>query len=102
MKPIFKTLIGQRVKNKLIQHAYEQNYQGTRQDLLKSIYNCENIITITCESIADVIQGEIEVLSSREDLDQGGNTLILFLAGLVHAREMITDDKSLIGKVELE
>lgn len=101
MKSIFETLIGKRVKNKLIHYAYEHEYEGSHLDLVKSIYGCKNIIEITAESIADVIQGEIEVLSSR-NLDDEGNNMILFLAGLVHARDIITEDRSLIGKVDLE
>ena len=33
----FDDMIGQRIKNKLIQYAYDKNYEGTHEQLLESI-----------------------------------------------------------------
>ena len=101
MPSVFESLIGQRIKNKLTEYAYTNNYRGSHDDLLESINNLETIIRIVNNSIADVIQGEVEVLASR-DPENTTKTMTLFMAGLLHARDMITLDKSLIGKVDLE
>lgn len=101
MKPIFRTLIGQRIKNKLIEHALKNDYRGTYKDLLISIDNCESVVKICHEAIADVIQAEVEVLAQRDLKEESGN-VPLFIAGLLHAQDLILKDSSLIGNIDIE
>jgi|GEM_PF-5846326 len=102
MKPIYETLIGQRIKNKFIQHAYDKEYKGSHDDLLDSINALENVVQIVKTSITDVIRGEIDVLSLRSVDEPENPRLTMFIAGLMHARDMIEEDVSLIGKGALE
>jgi hypothetical protein len=99
MNPIYSTLIGQRIRNKLIDHAYSKDYKGSHDDLLDSIDALSTVVGIVETAVADVIKGEVEVLAQR---DPQTKTLTLFMAGLLHAKDMIVSDKSLIGKVDLE
>jgi hypothetical protein len=57
------------------------------------------VVGIVETAVADVLEGEVEVLAQR---DPQTKTLTLFMAGLLHAKDMIVADKSLIGKVDLE
>lgn len=101
MNEVFADTIGQRIQNKLIQYAYANDFQGNREQLERQIKALANVIQITRESIADVIEAEVEVLAARDsnELDQ---TQILFMSGLLHAHDMITKGTELIGKVDLE
>ena len=101
MPSVFDSLIGQRVKSKLSEYAYANNFTGSHDSLLESINNLESVVRIVTNSVADVIQGEVEVLASRDPMATS-KTQTLFMAGLLHARDMITLDKSLMGKVDLE
>jgi hypothetical protein len=101
MPSVFETLIGQRVKSKLSEYAYANNFTGSHESLMESINNLESVVRIVTNSVADVIQAEVEVLASRDPLGASKNQT-LFMAGLLHARDMIQLDKSLIGKSDLE
>jgi hypothetical protein len=101
MPSVFDSLIGQRIKNKLSEYAYANNFTGSHESLMESINNLESVVRIVTNSVADVIQAEVEVLASRDPLGTSKNQT-LFMAGLLHARDMIQLDKSLIGKSDLE
>lgn len=101
MKPCFDSLIGQRIKHKLIEHAYAKDYNGSHDNLLDSIDAMETVINITKQSISDVIQGEIETFAFRNGEEESPNFFI-FLAGLLHAVAIIENDVSIIGNLPIE
>ena len=101
LKDVFADTIGQRIQSKLMQYAYENDYQGNPEQLERQIKALANVIHIARESIADVIEAEVEVLASR-DTNELNQTQILFMSGLLHAHDMITKGTELIGKVDLE
>lgn len=103
----FDGVIGMRIYNKLIEHAYETGYKGTDKKLFKSIDDLENVVRICRESIGDVIQGEIEVMSVRvsylkEEGKQATPMMFGFMGGLIHAREVVESNTTLIGKDIIE
>jgi hypothetical protein len=101
MSSCFDSLIGQRIRHKLIEHAYSKEYKGSHDNLLDSIDAMETVINITKQSIIDVIQGEIETFSFR-NMEEPSVMINIFLGGLVHAIEVIENDASSIGKLPLE
>jgi hypothetical protein len=102
MNSVFEGLIGQRMHNKYIQHAYDKDYKGSHDDLLDVIDALESVVSIAKTSITDVIRGEIDVLSVRLVDEPDNQRLTMFIAGLLHACDIIEEDKSLIGKGALE
>jgi len=101
MSSCFDSLIGQRIKQKLIDHAYSKDYKGSHDNLLDSIDAMETVINITKQSIIDVIQGEIEAFSFR-NMEEESSNFFIFLAGLIHAIAVIENDASTIGNLPLE
>jgi hypothetical protein len=101
MSSTFNSLIGQRIRHKLIEHAYAKDYKGSHDNLLDSIDAMETVINITKQSIVDVIQGEVETLSFR-NMQELSVTMPVFLAGLIHATAVIENDASVIGQLPLE
>lgn len=100
MNPIYDGLVGKRIYNRLITVAYEQNYVGSHDDLLDAIDAYSKIVEIVKQSIVDVIQSEVEVLAMRDEAKT--KTWTLFMAGLLHAQNVIVKDESFIGKIDLE
>lgn len=98
----FDDLIGQRIKNKLIAYGYEQGFNGPREVMDRSIDNLENVISIARQSVSDVIQAEIEVCASRQQQGDDGVAMPLFIAGLIHAKELIDLGISIMGESELD
>jgi hypothetical protein len=101
MSEIFDSLVGQRIKHKLIEHAYAKQYAGSHDDLLDSIYALESIIKIVEKSVIDVIQAEIETFSFR-NMDEKSALINVFIGGLIHAKDLIESDSSTIGLAPLE
>jgi hypothetical protein len=101
MSSCFDSLIGQRIKQKLIDHAYSKEYKGSHDNLLDSIDAMETVINITKQSIIDVIQGEIETFSFR-NMEEPSVMMNIFLGGLIHAVEVIENDASTIGQFPVE
>jgi hypothetical protein len=98
---VFDSLVGQRIKNKLIEHAYAKDYKGSHDDLLDSIYALESIIKIVEKSVIDVIEGEIETFSFR-NMEEASGLINVFIGGLIHAKDLIENDSSTIGLAPLE
>lgn len=93
MKSVFDDVIGQRIKNMLIAHAYEKGFSGTREQLIDSIYNLEYVVKTTRYCICDVIEGEIDIMASR--YPEGVTPqLAMFIGGLIHATNMIENGVS--------
>lgn len=101
MSDIFDSLVGQRIKHKLIEHAYNKQYKGSHDDLLDSIYALESVIKIVEKSVIDVIQAEIETFSFR-NMEEASNLINVFIGGLIHAKDLIENDSSTIGLRPLE
>jgi hypothetical protein len=99
--PAFDDLIGQRIKNKLIAYGYEQGFTGPREVMDRSINNLDNVVSIARQSVSDVIQGEIEVFASRQT-EEDILGMPLFIAGLIHAKELIDLGISIMGESELD
>lgn len=100
MSAVYKGLIGERIKNKLIKYAYDLEYKGAHDDLVDQIEMLAPVVEIVKKSIIDVIQGEVEVLATRDEAKS--KTYTMFMSGLLHAKEIIKNDDSLIGKIDLE
>jgi hypothetical protein len=98
----FDDLIGQRIKNKLIAYGYEQGFTGPREVMDRSINNLDNVIGIARQSVSDVIQGEIEVFASRQQSEEEMLAMPFFIAGLIHAKELIDLGISIMGESELD
>ena len=96
----FDDMIGQRIKNKLIQYAYDKNYEGTHEQLLESIMMLNTVIQITRQSIVDVIEAEVEMLATRDESTLPAH--LSFMAGILHAQDMVAHGQTMMGSIDLE
>lgn len=96
----FDDMIGQRIKNKLIQYAYEKGYEGTQEQLLESIMMLNTVIQITRQSIVDVIEAEVEMLATRDESTLPAH--LSFMAGILHAQDMVAHGQTMMGSIDLE
>ena len=96
----FDDMIGQRIKNKLIQYAYEKGYEGSHEQLLESILMLNNVIQITRKSIVDVIEAEVEMLATRDESTLPAH--LSFMAGILHAQDMVAHGQTMMGSIDLE
>ena len=96
----FDDMIGQRIKNKLIKYAYDKNYEGTHEQLLESIMMLNTVIQITRQSIVDVIEAEVEMLATRDESTLPAH--LSFMAGILHAQDMVAHGQTMMGSIDLE
>jgi hypothetical protein len=96
----FDDMIGQRIKNKLIQYAYEKGYEGSHEQLLESILMLNNVIQITRQSIVDIMQAEVEMLAARDESKLPAH--LTFMAGILHGQDMVEHGQTMMGSIDLE
>lgn len=96
----FDDMIGQRIKNKLIQYAYDKGYEGTHEQLLESILMLNTVIQIARQSIVDVIEAEVEMLATRDESTLPAH--LSFMAGILHAQDMVAHGQTMMGSIDLE
>lgn len=84
--------IGQYIHAKMVEHALNVKPEADREKLENSIHRASITVGITRQSIADVLQGEIESLAMRRALGDYEIT-IDFMAGLVAAELLVRTGK---------
>lgn len=87
--------IGQYIKAKMIEKALQQRPDADKEKLLNSIARASLTVGITRDSIADVLDAEIEALAFHRALGNSGVT-IDYMAGWASAAKLVRYGKHAI------
>jgi hypothetical protein len=94
---VFDDPVGQRIKSLLMNYALE-NYSGAPDSLEASVERTHLIVSFARQAAIDTLNAEIEVMTFRNANAGEPQIPTLFIAGLLHAADVIGGRGSVIGQ----
>jgi len=95
---VFDDPVGQRIKALMINYALQENPDNNYsiKSLEKSVEKTHKIVEFARQGLVDSLQAEADVLCFRR-VSGDQNIPIDFISGILHAVDVITGDKTIIG-----
>lgn len=93
-KDAFLDEIGQATKIRLMNYVHEK-FKNPPTDLEAAIERTANIVAVTREATIEALKGEVEALTFKQTFGEPVPTI--FLAGVMHALDVIQGKGSIIG-----
>lgn len=90
----FLDSVGQATKVRLLNYVH-QKYKNPPKDIEAAIERTANIVAVTREATIEALKAEVEVLTFKQTFGEVIPTL--FLAGVLHALDVIQGQGSIIG-----
>jgi len=94
---VFDDPVGQRIKALLMNYALE-NYSGNPDSLEAGVDRTHLIVAFARQAAIDAVMAEIDVMTFRNANSTDHQIPTLFIAGLLHAADVINGKGSVIGK----
>lgn len=94
---IFDDPVGQRIKSLLMNYALD-NYKGAPESLEASVERTHLIVSFARQAALDSLNAEVEVMTFRNANETESQIPVLFIAGLLHAADVIGGRGSVIGQ----
>lgn len=91
----FEDEVGNSIKARLISFAAEAYENPNLDRISQAIKQSASLVSVTRDAIEDFLRGEIEVLVFRQS--QGEEIPTLFIAGCMHALDVIEGHGSVVG-----
>lgn len=89
--------IGQATKVRLINYVNDK-FKNPPKDLEAAIERTANIVAVTREATIEALKAEVEVLTFKQTFGEPIPTM--FLAGVMHALDVIQGSGSIIGSID--